>query len=188
MKIINKIALGDKYRYLVDSEIKIMRQLEHKHIVQLIESFEDQKNIFLVQTLCSNKSLSQLIEDKGFVEMPDCRRYMRQILKGVKYLHSNSIIHRDLKLSNIFLDDNMDIKIGDFGLAIPAIPSKMCVRDICDKGPYLAPEILKRQGYRFESDIWAIAVITYKLLNGYGPFDCTLTKVLHDRICNVTYR
>lgn len=138
------------YRHLIDREIEIMQTLNHEHVVKLIETFDDKINIFLIQPLCSKNTLRHLMKEKGFIEIPECRNYISQTLEGVKYLHHNDIIHRDLKLSNVFVDNNMEIKIGDFGLAINAIPSEMYSPHICGTPAYLAPEVVNRKGFRYE--------------------------------------
>ena len=72
------------------------------------------------------------------------------MLIGVKYLHDNKIIHRDLKLGNIFLNDNMEIKLGDFGLATKVDYDGERKRTLCGTPNYIAPEVLQKKGHSFE--------------------------------------
>ena len=97
---------------------------------------------------------------------------MFQLIQGLKYLHSNNIIHRDLKPNNLFLDDKLELKIGDFGLIAKLTNNKERRKTICGTPCYMAPEIYEpdEKGYSFEVDIWSIGVIIFNLLTGQLPF------------------
>ena len=97
---------------------------------------------------------------------------MIQILAGIQNMHNNSIIHRDLKLGNVFLDKHMKVKIGDFGLAALLKYPEERKKTVCGTPNYIAPEILYDQGegHSFEVDIWSVGVILYTLLVGRPPF------------------
>lgn len=96
---------------------------------------------------------------------------MRQILEGVRYIHEQRVVHRDLKLENFFISEQMTVKIGDFGLA-SALPLRARRKSICGTPHYMAPEIFSsREGYSYEIDIWSLGVIAYLLLTGRFPFD-----------------
>lgn len=108
----------------------------------------------------------------------DCtspRSIMRSLLEAVSFLHANNIVHRDLKPENILLDDNMQIRLSDFGFSCHLEPGKK-LRDLCGTPGYLAPEILKcsmdetHTGYGKEVDLWACGVILFTLLAGSPPF------------------
>lgn len=89
------------------------------------------------------------------------------MVQGMKFLHSNRIIHRDLKLGNLFLNEKMEIKIGDFGLATKLEFEGEKKRTICGTPNYIAPEVLDgKVGHSFEVDIWSLGVIIYTLLIG----------------------
>lgn len=108
---------------------------------------------------------------------------MFQILEGVKYLHSVNVIHRDLKLGNLFLTEDMQIKIGDFGLATLLEKSGQRRKTMCGTPNYIAPEILSGgSGHSFEVDIWSIGVILYTMLVGRPPFETTDVKLTYKRI------
>jgi polo-like kinase 1 len=89
------------------------------------------------------------------------------MVAGLKFLHSNRIIHRDMKLGNLFLNEKMEIKIGDFGLATKLEFEGEKKRTICGTPNYIAPEVLDgKVGHSFEVDIWSLGVIIYTLLIG----------------------
>lgn len=156
---------------LVRNEILIHCKLRHEHVVQFIESFNDTNHIYMIQSLCMNHSLRELVKHRGVVGISDCRYFLNQILKGVDYIHKSGIIHRDLKLSNVLIDENIQMKIGDFGLAIECDSPRLKSKSLCGTTNYLAPEVVDRKGFTFGSDIWACAVMAYVLLYGYTPFE-----------------
>merc|ERR1712061_453983 len=107
---------------------------------------------------------------------------MNQMLLGVKYLHDRKIIHRDLKLGNIFLNDQMEIKLGDFGLATKVDYDGERKRTLCGTPNYIAPEVLTKKGHSYEVDIWSIGCIMYTLLVGKPPFETQTLKDTYKRI------
>jgi len=87
-------------------------------------------------------------------------------------LHFNKVIHRDLKLGNLFLNDKMEIKLGDFGLATKLDYDDQKKKTICGTPNYIAPEILEdKTGHSYEVDIWSLGVIIYTLLIGKPPYE-----------------
>ncbi|GBG31172.1 Serine/threonine-protein kinase PLK1 [Hondaea fermentalgiana] len=108
---------------------------------------------------------------------------MLQLLDGVEYLHSVNVIHRDLKLGNIFLTDGLNVRIGDFGLAARLEHKEEKKKTMCGTPNYLAPEILDGTlGHSFEVDIWSLGVILYTLLVGKPPFETKNVKQTYKRI------
>lgn len=97
---------------------------------------------------------------------------MLQILSAVQHIHSNRIIHRDLKMGNIFINKNMQLKIGDFGLATKLEFPEEKKRTVCGTPNYIAPEIIQgTAGHSYEVDIWSCGVICYALAFGKPPFE-----------------
>lgn len=132
------------------------------------------------------------MQNQLFAEYDERRSFIRQILHGVNYIHQNNVIHRDLKLSNVMLDQNNQVKIGDFGLAIETNASVSDLQKFCGTVVYMPPEIINKQGAVFQSDIWSVAVIAYYLLKGQRPYDKSFvfedTKCVCDRIRSLQYR
>uniref|UniRef100_A0A8C0JEI7 Polo like kinase 3 n=1 Tax=Chelonoidis abingdonii TaxID=106734 RepID=A0A8C0JEI7_CHEAB len=104
-------------REKVCMEIELHRDLHHKHIVKFSHHFEDSENIYIFLEHCSRKSLAHIWKARHTLLEPEVRYYLRQIISALKYLHLKGILHRDLKLGNFFVNDNMELKVGDFGLA-----------------------------------------------------------------------
>jgi polo-like kinase 1 len=189
-KIVSKNNLSKQSaKQKLKSEIKIHKSLFHSHIVKFEHVFEDNQNVYILLELCKNKTLNELIKKRKILTELEVRYYLDQILKAVKFMHKNKIIHRDLKLGNLFLSENLEIKIGDFGLATTISYEGERRHTICGTPNYIAPEILegKATGHSYEVDYWAIGVIVYTLLIGRPPFETEDVKETYKRIHNNSY-
>lgn len=150
------------------NEASIHLKLSHQHVVKLITSFEDEFSIYMILEACVNGSLRDLVSERSSLCIVEVRYFIKQILHGLQYIHQNDIIHRDIKPANVLIDDRMQIKIADFGLAIKLNSAKS--QEICGTTLFLAPEVVEKFGADQKSDIWAVAVTTYNLLFGEYPF------------------
>ncbi|KTF80300.1 hypothetical protein cypCar_00039162 [Cyprinus carpio] len=128
------------------------------------------------------ESLLELHKRRKAVTEPEARYFMRQTIQGCQYLHNNRVIHRDLKLGNLFLNDDMDVKIGDFGLATKIEFDGERKKTLCGTPNYIAPEVLCKKGHSFEVDIWSLGCILYTLLVGKPPFETSCLKETYIRI------
>lgn len=183
-KIIPKASLTKSWaKQKLMSEIKIHRSLHHTNIVGFEHFFEDNENVYILLELCSNQTLNELIWWRKRLHELEVQCYVVQIVAALKYLHSHRIIHRDLKLGNLFLSGKMELKIGDFGLATKLEFDGERKRTICGTPNYIAPEILEaKQGHSYEVDIWSLGVIIYTLLIGKPPFETSDVKTTYRRI------
>ncbi|XP_046738716.1 phosphorylase b kinase gamma catalytic chain, skeletal muscle/heart isoform isoform X2 [Diprion similis] len=157
-------------------EIHILRRVAgHSYIIELHDVFESSTFIFLIFELCKNGELFDYLTSVVTLSEKKTRYIMRQVLEGVQHIHNQNIVHRDLKPENILLDDNLNVKITDFGFARCLKPGEKLF-DLCGTPGYLAPEVLKcnmfenAEGYEYEVDIWACGVIMFTLLVGCPPF------------------
>ena len=132
--------------------------------------------------------MSELLKRRKKLSEPETRYYMAQIVDSLLYLHQNLVIHRDLKLGNLFIDSNMKVKVGDFGLATHLTHPDERRKTICGTPNYIAPEILEgKVGHSFEVDIWSTGVILYTLLIGKPPFESKDVKSTYKRILANSY-
>ncbi|XP_061382723.1 serine/threonine-protein kinase polo isoform X3 [Danaus plexippus] len=188
-KIVSKkLMVKSSQKEKMSQEISIHRSLQHKHVVGFHSFFEDSLNIYIVLELCKRRSMMELHKRRKAITEPETRFYMHQILLGVQYLHSRRIIHRDLKLGNLFLDDDLHVKIGDFGLAAKIEYEGERKRTLCGTPNYIAPEILTRDGHSFEVDIWSLGCIMYTLMVGRPPFETSTLRDTYKRIKQCEYR
>ena len=101
----------------IKREIRVMKAMQHDHVVQLVEVLASRNNIYLVLELVTGGELFDVIVAKGRLEEDEARRYFRQLVSGLSYCHQRGVCHRDLKPENLLLDDEGVLKISDFGLA-----------------------------------------------------------------------
>jgi polo-like kinase 1 len=183
-KIVQKETLvKSRAKQKLMSEIKIHRSVSHLHVVKFEHFFEDTENVYIILELCHNQSLNELLRRRKRLHELEVQCYTVQIISALRYLHTHRIIHRDLKLGNLFLNDKMEIKLGDFGLATKLDFDGEKKRTICGTPNYIAPEILEgKAGHSFEVDIWSLGVIIYTLIIGKPPFETSDVKTTYKRI------
>ncbi|XP_051943243.1 serine/threonine-protein kinase PLK3 [Hippocampus zosterae] len=174
-------------REKITNEIELHKTLSHKHVVKFSHHFEDQDNIYIFLELCSRKSLAHIWKARHTLTEPEVRYYLKQIISGLKYLHSRGILHRDLKLGNFFVNENMELRLGDFGLAAKLETVEQRKKTICGTPNYLAPEVLNRQGHGTESDVWSLGCVMYTLMCGNPPFETLDLKETYKCIKEVRY-
>ncbi|VDL76811.1 unnamed protein product [Nippostrongylus brasiliensis] len=188
-KIVSKTLLMKPYqREKMTQEVHIHRNLSHPHVVQLYSFFEDSDNVYITLELCPRRSLMELHKRRRSVTEPEARYFTHQVCLAVDYLHDKKVIHRDLKLGNLFLNGELQIKIGDFGLATTVDMEGERKKTLCGTPNYIAPEVLDKKGHSFEVDIWAIGCILYTLLFGRPPFETKSLKETYSRIKMNQYR
>lgn len=167
-------------------EIDIHRSVQHEHIVRFYSHFEDQNFIYIILELCNKKSMMELHKRRKTLSEPEIRYFVRQIANACLYLHDNKIIHRDLKLGNIFINDDMKLKLGDFGLATKVDPAQRKYT-LCGTPNYLAPEILLKTGHSYQVDVWSLGCIVYTLAVGTPPFETPDLNDTYQRIKDNKY-
>eukprot|EP00929_Paragymnodinium_shiwhaense_P024907 TRINITY_DN15198_c0_g1_i1.p1 TRINITY_DN15198_c0_g1~~TRINITY_DN15198_c0_g1_i1.p1 ORF type:complete len:1942 (+),score=468.09 TRINITY_DN15198_c0_g1_i1:62-5827(+) len=173
IKMIPKNDLDEKSLW---SEIAIMRQVDHPHVMKLYSTFEDVEQIYMVFELCSGGQLFDAIVSRGALSEATAARLMQQMLAAVCYLHQRYICHRDLKPENFMVAaqvplEDAHLKLIDFGTAkrfdLAEMTTKVCTLH------YVAPELLKSKAlaYTEKCDLWSCGVILYVMLAGAQPFD-----------------
>jgi len=188
IKIIDKTRIDEKKLGKLYREVKIMKFLNHPHIVKLFEVIETKNTLFLVMEYSSGGELYDYLVVHGRMKEKEARVKFRQILSAVNYCHNKRVIHRDLKAENLLLDANFDIKIADFGFSNYYDPESK-LDTFCGSPPYAAPELF--QGKRYtgpEVDIWSLGVILYVLTTGCLPFDGKNLQEMRESVCRGKYR
>ena len=182
-KIVPKsLLVKDHQKAKMAMEIDIQRQMRHRHVVEFRGYFEDDSNVYILLELCRRRSLMELHKRRKDLTEPEVRYYMRQLLDAMVYLHENKVIHRDLKLGNLFLNDQMEIKIGDFGLATRVDFDGERKKTLCGTPNYIAPEVLGKKGHSYEVDMWSLGCILFTLLCGKPPFETNSLSETYKRI------
>ncbi|XP_013002305.1 inactive serine/threonine-protein kinase PLK5 [Cavia porcellus] len=171
----------------VEREIALHSGLRHRNIVALHGHFADRDHVYMVLEYCGRQSLAHVLKARQTLTEPEVRYYLRGVVSGLRYLHQQRIVHRDLKLSNFFLNSNMEVKIGDLGLAARVGPGGRCHRVLCGTPNFLAPEVVSRHGHTCQSDIWALGCALYTALTGSPPFPETPLSELYQNIRAARY-
>jgi serine/threonine protein kinase len=126
-------------------------------------------------------NLFSFVKKRRKINEKTAKFLFRQIIQGIKYIHSNKIVHRDIKLENILIDLNNNIKICDFGIGKILEKKNQILHDQCGTPMYMAPEILlstKEKGYEpFPVDIWSAGIALYIMLSGTLPFTLNNTSI-----------
>lgn len=178
-----KALLNARSRKKLINEIKLHKKLQHENIVNFEHFFEDKENVYILLELCTNQTLNELLKRRKRLSDLETQYYCRQIIEALQYIHALNIIHRDLKLGNLFMNSGLNLKLGDFGLAAKLKFPGQKRKTICGTPNYIAPEILeKKNGHSFEVDIWSLGVIMYTLLVGKPPFETPEVKTTYKRI------
>ncbi|KXS17798.1 Pkinase-domain-containing protein, partial [Gonapodya prolifera JEL478] len=163
-------------------EASLMLLLDHPHIASLLSFACDAQNYYLFFEYVDGAQLLDFIIGHGKLREKQARRFVRMIISGLDYCHRNSIVHRDLKIENILVDRNGDVKLIDFGLANLYDPDSL-LRTFCGSLYFAAPELLCAKPYVGpEVDIWSLGVVLYVLVCGKVPFDDPDMAKLHSKI------
>ncbi|KAL6120629.1 hypothetical protein NUSPORA_02611 [Nucleospora cyclopteri] len=178
-------GISDKRIY---REILISSLLNHPHIVKLIDFYYNEKFFFLVFEYVEGCQLYDQVLKNGKIEENEARKYFRQIISAIDYVHRNSIAHRDLKIENILIDQNDNIKIIDFGLS-NFYDATHLMSTFCGSLYFAAPELLAGQRYVGpEVDVWSLGIVLYVMLCGKVPFDDENIRKLQNKIKACKYK
>lgn len=151
-----------------------MRYSHHPNIVTFYDAIEDNDNVYLFMDLMEGGELLEKILAKKYISEIEASEIMEVIATAVNYLHEHGVVHRDLKPSNILFADKScrpsSIRICDFGFAKQMRAENGLLMTPCYTANFVAPEVLRRQGYDEACDIWSLGVLLYTMLAGYVIF------------------
>ncbi|KAM9344226.1 NUAK family SNF1-like kinase 1 [Pholidichthys leucotaenia] len=189
IKSIRKERITDELdRIHIQREIEITSVLRHPNIIRFHEVFESRDKIVIVMEYASRGELYDYIQERRQLPETEARSIFRQIASAVHYCHKNLVVHRDLKLENILLDQDFNVKLADFGLSNNFQKGSL-LQTYCGSPLYAAPEIVKGLPYQGpEVDCWALGVLLYALVYSSMPFDGASHTKLKEQISHGCYR
>ena len=180
---IKKIYKKEDLKYInyIDKEIKIMNKLNHENIIKLYDTIYTDKYIFLILELCDSDLYSFM--NKNDLNENQIRLIIRQITDALKYIMNNNIVHRDLKPHNILINNDLTIKLCDFGFA-KEFKDTLMSDTVCGSPLYMAPELLKNHKYNLKSDIWSLGIIMYEMFMKDHPYKANNINDLINKLNN----
>jgi 5'-AMP-activated protein kinase, catalytic alpha subunit len=176
----------------ISYEAYFLRKFSHQHIVKLyplsrFDYIKTETVIYLILEYVPGGELYTLLEKRGKLSENEARRYFYQVLTAVEYSHNQGVAHRDIKPENILLDEDKNIKLGDFGFS-KTMRDGIFLKTSCGSANYAAPEIVSGQKYAGnEADTWSLGVLLYALLAGCLPFDEVSMPALISKIKEGSY-
>ncbi|CAF0995890.1 unnamed protein product [Adineta ricciae] len=182
IKIVNREALSESVLMKVEREIAIMKLIEHPHVLRLYDVYESRKYLYLILEHVAGGELFDYLVKKGRLTPKEARKFFRQIISALDFCHSHMICHRDLKPENLLLDDKMNIRVADFGMASLQVEGSF-LETSCGSPHYACPEVIKGEKYDGrKADVWSCGVILYALLVGALPFDDDNLRQLLEKV------
>ena len=212
IKVLDKrhIIKEKKVKYVNIEKDTLNRLTDHPGVVRLYYTFQDEQSLYFVLDLASSGELLGVLKQMTTFDEECTRFYGAEILDTIDYMHARGVIHRDLKPENVLLDDQMHVKITDFGTAKILDQPKKPPRDNGDNGPepgspidgadvnraksfvgtaeYVSPELLTDKQACKASDLWAFGCIIYQLLAGRPPFKAGNEYLTFQKIVSLEYQ
>ncbi|KAI0137431.1 putative 3-phosphoinositide dependent protein kinase-1 [Xylariales sp. AK1849] len=211
VKVLEKrhIIKEKKIKYVNIEKDTLNRLTEHPGIVRLYYTFQDESSLYYVLDLCTGGELLGVLKKTGTFDEECTRFFGAQILDAIEYMHSRGVIHRDLKPENVLLDDQLHVKITDFGtarlLTDPRLPKTQQAPKLEDPSgqtkstdetraesfvgtaEYVSPELLKDRNACKASDLWAFGCMIYQMLAGRPPFKGNTEYLTFEKIMSLDY-
>ena len=189
LKNVTLVNLTQQQIKLSMGEVEAMKKICHPNIIKFYESCMEGRSINIIMEHAPYGDLSCMIEQarsRGcYLNEKSLWEYLIQISEGLEYLHKEKILHRDIKAQNIFLDENLNIKIGDFGLVRMLGTHSVAAHSQVGTPLYFSPELCKEESYDEKSDVWSFGCLMYEMAALHPPFEAKNTPALIAKIVNI---
>lgn len=199
IKQINRSNISAGQVRNIENEINVLDKVSHENIIKLQEKMRSDKHYYLIVDFCNGGDLQNYIEKVHRISEEIGRQIIQQVILGMNHLFEIKAMHRDIKLSNIFIhfpgmegrEDLLDgewiknvslekerflIKIGDLGFSKIQEDIQDMSKTYCGTPINMAPEMLNRELYNYKTDVWSVGTVLFELLTGYSPFKEAKTK------------
>ena len=159
----------------IQYETELMKRFNHKNITKILEVFNDEEYMLIIMEYINGGNLFSFVKKRRKLSEKMAKFLFRQIILGIQHIHSKNVVHRDIKLENILIDFDNNVKICDFGIGKVLENEDELLYDKCGTPMYMAPEIILANddnGYKgFPVDIWSSGITLYIMLSGSLPFN-----------------
>ena len=170
----------------IQYETELMKRFNHKNITKILEVFNDEEYMLIIMEYINGGNLFSFVKKRRKLSEKMAKFLFRQIILGIQHIHSKNVVHRDIKLENLLIDFNNNVKICDFGIGRVLNSEDEILYDKCGTPMYMAPEIIlanKEKGYKgFPVDIWSSGITLYIMLSGNLPFNLKNKKEKKENI------
>ena len=165
------MGLDDDFKARFEREIRVLRELQHPHIVPILDYGDAQTVSYIVMPFYHGGTLEKLLAD-GKLPLQETARIIGQIAEALDYAHQHGVIHRDVKPSNVLLDDDGQFFLSDFGVAhLPDTSLNLTGSSIIGTPAYMSPEQCGGEDVDGRSDQYSLAVVVYQMVTGSLPFE-----------------
>lgn len=156
----------------LEEEVKLLKNLSHPNIVRYLGTVREEGTLNILLEFVPGGSIQSLLGKLGSFPEAVIRKYTRQILQGLEYLHSNAIIHRDIKGANILVDNKGCIKLADFGASkqVAKLATMTAAKTMKGTPHWMAPEVIVGSGHTFSADIWSVGCTVIEMATGKPPW------------------
>ncbi|XP_062370421.1 serine/threonine-protein kinase PAK 1-like [Cinclus cinclus] len=166
---IKKMSLGEQNRERAVNEILVLQGKKNPNIVNSLDSFLVDEDLWLVMEYMDGGTLQDIVTQTRMAE-GEMAAVSRECLQGLDFLHSNRVIHRDLKSSNILLGMDGSVKLADFGLCAQLSPEQDQCSSMVGTAHWMAPEVVTSSPYGPKVDIWSFGIVTIEMVEGEPPY------------------
>jgi len=171
LKVLDTHALPDEATVQrFKREAKILARLDHPNIIRVLDFGLHEQFFYISFEYFESQSLRSLLKHRSLSPV-EKKHILVQILQGLQYAHANEVIHRDIKCENILVDDELCVKIADFGLALTSAESRVTHPEVLVGTPsYMSPEQILGQPVTPQSDLFSLGIVAYEMYIGTHPF------------------
>eukprot|EP00494_Astrolonche_serrata_P030119 UN30386 len=183
MKVLKKKELVKRKQVEhTKTERKVISDINHPFIVSLHFAFQNETRLYLITDFFNGGELFWHLKIENYFSETRTRFYAAEIILALECLHKHGIVYRDMKPENLLLDDQGHIRLTDFGLSKDDLKGNSITHTFCGTPEYLAPEVIRQEGYGKAVDWWALGVLIYEMLTGLPPFYNKNLRDMYDAI------